>query len=158
MSSSWPRYSTTSIFAGMWTAPEPPWPFNWRSSGRKPISRSRPRFCAAALAAGPESSSVVPPSLRVPSSAFAVAKFIAADLLEDALAHHGEAVSHRHRLDLIVRHVDGRRFKPPLQAKDLCARLHAQLGVEVRERLVHQERRGLAHDRPSEGDALALPA
>src|SRR6476661_7358546 len=73
MSSSWPRYSTTSILAGIWTKPESPWPFNSRSSGRKPINRSRPRFSAAAFAAGPTRSSVVPPSLSVPSSAFAVA-------------------------------------------------------------------------------------
>src|SRR5690242_17758313 len=33
-----------------------------------------------------------------------------------------------------------------------------QLRVEVRERLVHEERLGLAHDRAAHGDALALAA
>jgi hypothetical protein len=36
--------------------------------------------------------------------------------------------------------------------------LDAQLRVEVRERLVYQERLRLAHDRAPHGDALALPA
>ncbi len=41
---------------------------------------------------------------------------------------------------------------------DLGPRLDAQLRVEVRQRLVHQEDRGLADDRPAERDALALAA
>ena len=36
--------------------------------------------------------------------------------------------------------------------------LDAQLGVEVGERLVHEEDGGLAHDGSPEGDALALAA
>ena len=45
-----------------------------------------------------------------------------------------------------------------MQLDELGAGLHPQLGVEVRQRLVHQERRGLAHDGAGEGHALALPA
>ena len=45
-----------------------------------------------------------------------------------------------------------------LQLRDLGARLDAQLRVEVRERLVHQERLRVAHDRAAHGDALALAA
>ena len=41
---------------------------------------------------------------------------------------------------------------------DLGAHLHAQLGVEVRQRLVHQERRRVAHDRAAHRHALALAA
>ncbi len=48
--------------------------------------------------------------------------------------------------------------EPLLQLEDLGARLHAEGGIEVRERLVHQECLGLAHDRPAERDTLALPA
>ena len=62
------------------------------------------------------------------------------DLLQLAGAHDRDAVAHRHRLDLVVRDVDRRDVEVALQARDLGARLHAQLGVEVRERLVHQER------------------
>ena len=79
-------------------------------------------------------------------------------LLQLALAHHGDAVAHRHRLDLVVRDVDGRRAEVVLELLDLRARLHAQLRVEVGERLVHQERGRLAHDRAAHRDALPLAA
>ena len=36
--------------------------------------------------------------------------------------------------------------------------LQPQLGVEVRERLIHQEGSGLSNERPSHGDTLALTA
>ena len=65
---------------------------------------------------------------------------------------------HRHRLDLVVGDVDGRGAELALEPGDLGAHLHAQLGVEVGQRLVHQERRRLAHDGPAHGDALALAA
>ena len=45
-----------------------------------------------------------------------------------------------------------------MEAGDLGPRLDAQLGIEVGERLVHQEDRRLADDRPTERDALALAA
>ena len=45
-----------------------------------------------------------------------------------------------------------------LDACDLRTRLHAQLRVEVRERLVHEESLGAPHDRAPHGDALALTA
>jgi hypothetical protein len=43
-------------------------------------------------------------------------------------------------------------------ARELGAHAHAQLRVEVRERLVHEERLRLAHDRAAHRDALALAA
>ncbi len=45
-----------------------------------------------------------------------------------------------------------------MQAQDVRAGLDAQLGVEVGERLVHEEDCRLAHDGSPEGDALALAA
>ena len=81
-----------------------------------------------------------------------------ADLLEQALAHDGDPLAHRHRLDLVVGDVDHRGPEALVEARDLGARLHAQLGVEVGQRLVHQEHRGLADDRPAERDALPLAA
>jgi hypothetical protein len=45
-----------------------------------------------------------------------------------------------------------------VQLLDLGAHLHAQLGVEVGQRLVEQEHRRLAHDGAAHGDALALAA
>jgi hypothetical protein len=41
---------------------------------------------------------------------------------------------------------------------DLGAHLHAQLGVEVGQRLVEQEHLRVAHDGAAHGDALALAA
>ena len=80
------------------------------------------------------------------------------DLLELPLAHDGDAVAHRHRLDLVVGDVDRGRVEVALQASDLRAHLHAELRVEVRERLVHEEGGGLADDRAAHRDALALAA
>ena len=45
-----------------------------------------------------------------------------------------------------------------MQLLELDPHLHAQLGVEVRERLVEQEDLGVADDGAAERDALALTA
>ena len=81
-----------------------------------------------------------------------------ADLLNLSVAQDGDAMSHRHRLDLIVRHIDAGRRELLLQFRDLGARLHAQFCVEIRERLIEEKHRGLAHDGATDGDALTLPA
>ena len=70
------------------------------------------------------------------------------DLLQPPVAHDRDAVAHRHRLDLVVRDVEHRRAQLLVQPRDVGAHLDAQLGVEVGERLVHQERlRGRARSR-----------
>ena len=79
-------------------------------------------------------------------------------LLDGAVAHHGHARPERHRLDLVMRDVDGRDPEPVVQPRQLGAHVDTELGVEVRERLVHQEGLRLADDRPAHGDALALAA
>src|SRR6185436_14664980 len=76
-----------------------------------------------------------------------------ADLREHTAAHHHDAVAHRHRLDLVVRHVDRRRPHLCLEPLDLAPRLHTELRVEVRQWLVHQEDLRLPHDRAPESDA-----
>ncbi len=48
--------------------------------------------------------------------------------------------------------------KAPVQRLQLDAHLHAQLRVEVRQRLVEEEHRRLADDRAAHRDALALAA
>ena len=78
------------------------------------------------------------------------------DLLQDPLADHGDPVAHRHRLDLVVRDVQRRDLELVLDAGDLRPHLDAELRVEVRQRLVHQERLRLADDRPPHGHALPL--
>jgi hypothetical protein len=77
-------------------------------------------------------------------------------LLQAPVAHDRDAVAHRHRLGLVVRDVERRRTHPLVQERDVGAHLHAQLRVEIREGLVHQQRVGLADDRAPHRDALAL--
>ena len=78
------------------------------------------------------------------------------DLLEQAVLQHGDPVAHRHGLDLVVGDVDGGDAEALLQLGDLGAGLDAELGVEVRQRLVHQEDLRVTDDRAAHRDALAL--
>ena len=81
-----------------------------------------------------------------------------ADLLDDAVVHDDDPVGHRHRFHLVVRHVQGRRVHALVQGAELAAHQLAHLRIERPERLVHQERPGLAHDGPPEGHPLAVAA
>ncbi|MNW17363.1 hypothetical protein D3C71_2165330 [compost metagenome] len=74
------------------------------------------------------------------------------------VAHDDDTIGKRHRLDLVMRHIDHRRLHAGMQLLDLCADLGAKLGVQVRQRLVEQEDVGLAHDRAPHCYALALAA
>jgi hypothetical protein len=67
-------------------------------------------------------------------------------------------MAHGHRLDLVVGDVDHRRAESRLELDDVRSHLDAQLRVEVRQRLVHQEDLRRPHDRPTHGDSLALSA
>ena len=80
------------------------------------------------------------------------------DLLQLPLPDHRHPVAHGHRLDLIVGDVDGGDVQVVLDPRDLGTHLDAELGVQVRQRLVHQERLGLADDRPAHGHPLPLAA
>ena len=81
-----------------------------------------------------------------------------AGLHDGAVAQDRDARAERHRFGLIVGHVDHRRAEFLMQALQFAACLQAQLGVEVRQRFVHQVDSRLAHDRAGEGDALLLSA
>ena len=81
-----------------------------------------------------------------------------ADLLDFAGHEHRHAVGQRHRLFLVVRHVDGGDAERALQLLQLGARFEAQLGVEVGQRLVEQEQARLAHDGARQRAALLLAA
>ncbi len=81
-----------------------------------------------------------------------------ADLLHFPGEKHHHAVPQRHGLGLVMGDVDGGGAQLVLQARDLRTHLHAKFGVEVRQRLVHQERLGVAHDRTPHGHPLPLPA
>ena len=66
-----------------------------------------------------------------------VVNFAGAGVLHHlARAEHGDAVCQGHCLHLIVRHIDDGRAQALVQLLDLGAHLSAQLGVEVRQRLV----------------------
>jgi hypothetical protein len=82
----------------------------------------------------------------------------AVDLLEHPVAQHGHALAQRHRLDLIVGDVDRGHPEALVQAGQLRPHRDTQLGVQVRQRLVHQERLRLAHDRAAHRHALTLAA
>ena len=79
-----------------------------------------------------------------------------ADLLEDTVVEDGDPVAHRHRLGLVVGDVDRRHVEVFLEALKLGPHRRPDLGIEVRQRLVHQERLGIANDGPTEGDTLLL--
>ncbi len=80
------------------------------------------------------------------------------ELLHNPVVHHRDMAAHGQRLHLVVGDVDEGGLEPLVQLGDFGARLHAQLGVEVGERLVHQEHRRVAHDRATQRHALALAA
>ena len=82
----------------------------------------------------------------------------AADLLQHAFVHDDDAVGERHRLDLVVRHIDRGRALLEVQPLDLGAHLLAQLGVERADRLVHQHGLRPAHQRPADRHALHVAA
>ena len=81
-----------------------------------------------------------------------------ADLLDDALVEYGDLVRQSQSFFLIVRDVDGGDAELGLQLLELVAQLHAQLGVQVRERLVQTHDGRLGHQRAGDGDALLLAA
>ena len=79
-------------------------------------------------------------------------------LLQHALLEDGHAVAEGHRLGLVVGHVDRGDAQAALHLGDLGAHLTAELGVQVGQRLVEQERVGLADQRTAHGHTLALTA
>ena len=77
-------------------------------------------------------------------------------LLQLALSHHCHPLAERHRLDLIVRDVDGRHADLLVEEPDLGPHLRPQLCVEVREWLVHEEHPRLSDDRSTHRHSLPL--
>ena len=77
-------------------------------------------------------------------------------LRDHRLVHHDDPVGNGHRLGLIVRHVNDREREPPLQVANLFAHLPAQTRIQIRQRLIEQQHRGLEHQRARHGDALLL--
>ena len=80
------------------------------------------------------------------------------NLLQLAFVEHTYPRSHRHRLDLIMGHVNEGRLQPLMQATNEGTRFYAQLGVEIGERLIHEEDRRFAYDGAANCHALTLTA
>ena len=81
-----------------------------------------------------------------------------ADLLDEAVAHDDDAVTKGHGLGLVVGDVDESGVDLLTQLDDLGAHLVTELGVQVGQRLVHEEHLGLTHDGAADGNTLALAA
>ena len=79
-----------------------------------------------------------------------------AALLEEAAGEDRDAVAHRQSLGLVVGDVHGGDAELTLQGGDLRTGLDAQLRIQVRQGLVHEEHLGLTDDRAAHGDALTL--
>ena len=80
------------------------------------------------------------------------------DLQQPAAEHDGDPVGHAQRLLLVMRYIQRGDPGAPVQLDDLGAHVHAQAGVEVGQRLVHQEGLRVAHQGAAERHTLALPA
>ena len=80
------------------------------------------------------------------------------DLLDDAVLHDDDAGAQRHGLGLVVGDVDDGGAQALMERGDLGAHLDTQLGVQVGERLVHEEDLGLTDDGAAHGDTLSLAA
>ena len=81
-----------------------------------------------------------------------------AELVDPAGIHHRDQVGRRHRLGLVVGDVDRGVAVFVVQPADLETHLLAQIGVEVGERLVEQQRFRLDDQRARQRHALLLAA
>src|SRR5690606_32705009 len=81
-----------------------------------------------------------------------------AHLLHPTGPHHHYPVAERHRLGLVMGDVDSGGAELLLQPRHLGTHLYPQLGIQVGQRLVHEECLGIADNRPPHGHPLALPA
>jgi hypothetical protein len=81
-----------------------------------------------------------------------------ADLQKLAIPNDADARSHGHGFDLVMGHIKDRCTELDLNALELEAQFGAQLGIERRERLVHQINRRIAHQGAADRDPLHLAA
>ena len=79
-----------------------------------------------------------------------------ADLLQDTELDDGDAIAHRQGLGLIVGHVQGGDTQLALQGSNLGTGLDTELGVQVGQRLIHEEDLRLTDDCTTHGHTLTL--
>ena len=80
------------------------------------------------------------------------------DLDDPAVAHDADPLAHGHRLDLVMRDMDDGLAQHAVKLDQLRAHRCAQLGIQVGERLVEEERHGVSDQRAAQCDSLLLPA
>ncbi len=80
------------------------------------------------------------------------------DLLDPSLVEDRNAIGHRERLLLVMRHVHERDADLALDGLQLDLHLLAQLEVERAERFVEEQHPRPVDDRSRESHPLALPA
>ena len=78
------------------------------------------------------------------------------DLAEGAVHQHGDAVAERHRLLVILRHVDDGRLVAAQNARQLETHLVTDLRVDVSQWVVEQHHARPADEAPRQGGALLL--
>src|SRR5207245_9297562 len=76
-----------------------------------------------------------------------------ADLYQAPAIDHTDAGRERHRFDLVVRHVEDGCAEIVLDVLVLDPEIRAQLGVERRQRLVHEKDGRTAHQGATDRDA-----
>ena len=79
-------------------------------------------------------------------------------LLNDAQLHYRDIGRHGQGFHLVMRDVDGGRAGNMVEALEFRAHVHAQAGVQVGKRLVHQEDLRAVGQHARQGDALLLSA
>ena len=79
-----------------------------------------------------------------------------ADLLDITVFHDDDTIAQRHGLGLIMGNVHKRGVDVLAQLDELGAHLVTQFGVEVTQRLVHEEHLRMTNDRAADGNTLSL--
>ena len=80
------------------------------------------------------------------------------DLLDVAILHDNDTIAQRHGFGLVVGNVHKRGVDVLTQLDELSAHLVTQFGVEVTQRLVHEEYLRMTHDSAADGNTLSLSA
>ena len=79
-------------------------------------------------------------------------------LLQQPTVHHCHAVGHGHRLQLVMSHIDDGGIQVLVEPLEFRPHLPAQLRIQIRQRLIHQECPRIAHQRAPQRHALLLAA
>src|ERR1700751_1814164 len=79
-------------------------------------------------------------------------------LHDEAVSQDADAVTHGHRLDLVVSHIDHRSPELNVKLGDFRAHLYAHLRVQVGQWFIEKEHDRTSHNSPTKSNALALTA